>query len=348
MSESKLSPSLGLASHSFVLHLWPRHDDLLSFDPSSVAALLYLQLTLPGQFALAYCANPDLSPSGKLHNARNVDADLNPVQTAQLTARIAHVESNYGDLIRYYVPARIRSSHKARLEAVELWDVPEVEEEPEEQRRVVFGKRKRPRPQPDAHHFKRTFEREKVVEKAKALFEVYDRLLGDHSYFMGSQSPTTLDVVFAAHTHMLLNLRLPDLLVASALESYPRLVTHCRTVISAASPPHAPAPPTIQHGWLSSLRSLFPWPRSRPAHSAASALANSPEVQSIERRYRLWRWGFIAGSVLATTGYLFLAVTTFIAQNPEVVAQIRAAAEGGIEGAVVEASDDDGDDVDEE
>ncbi|KAI0640818.1 hypothetical protein C8Q79DRAFT_1015041 [Trametes meyenii] len=79
-------------------------------------------------------------------------------------------------------------------------------------RRVVFGKRKRPRPQPDAHHLKRTFEREKVVEKAKALFEVYDRLLDDHSYFMGSQSlttPTTLDVVFAVHTHMLLNLPSP-------------------------------------------------------------------------------------------------------------------------------------------
>ncbi|KAI0670402.1 hypothetical protein C8Q78DRAFT_1036004 [Trametes maxima] len=394
MSESKLSPSP--ASHSLVLHLWPKHDDLLSFDPSSVAALLYLQLTLPGQFAVVYCANPDLSPSGqlpflthglyhasglspilsyvrRLHNARNVDADLSPVQTAQLTARVAHVESNYGDLInhslyslqenwqtvtrptlismlpvpqRYYVPARIRSSHKARLEAVELWDVPEVEEEPEEQRRVVFGKRKRLRPQPDVHHFKRTFEREKVVEKAKALFDVYDRLLGDHTYFMGSETPTTLDVVFAAHTHILLNLRLPDLLVASALESYPRLVTHCRAVMSAAFPPHAPAPPTIQHSWLSSLRSLFPWPRPRPAHSAASALASSPEVQSVERRYRLWRWGFIAGSVLATTGYLFLAVTTFIAQNPEVVAQIRAAAEMGVEATAIEA-DDDEDEVDE-
>ncbi|KAI8998652.1 hypothetical protein BD414DRAFT_552266 [Trametes punicea] len=258
MSESKLSPLLG--TRDLVLHIWPKHQNLLSFDPSSVAALLYLQLVLPGHFAIAYCANPDLSPSGqlpflthglfhasglsaivayvrRLPNARNLDAGLSPVEVAQLTARVAHVDSSYGDLVnhmlyslhenwsdvtrpalismlpvpqRYYVPARIRASHQTRLEAVELWDVPEVEEEPEEQRRVVFGKRKKHRPDPEAHHFKKAFEREKVVEKARAFFDVYERLLGDRQFFTGSERPTTLDVIFAAHTHMLVDIRLPD------------------------------------------------------------------------------------------------------------------------------------------
>lgn len=62
MSESKLSPSL--ASRDLVLHVWPKYGDALSFDAVSVAALLYVQLALPGQFAIAYCANPDLSPTG--------------------------------------------------------------------------------------------------------------------------------------------------------------------------------------------------------------------------------------------------------------------------------------------
>ena len=63
MSESKPSPSPG---HRPVnLHVWPNHGDLLSFDVASIAALLFLQLTIPGQFSLSYCANPDLSPSGE-------------------------------------------------------------------------------------------------------------------------------------------------------------------------------------------------------------------------------------------------------------------------------------------
>ncbi|KAI0636991.1 hypothetical protein C8Q77DRAFT_1168735 [Trametes polyzona] len=377
MSESKFSPSL--ASRDIVLHVWPKHGEVLSLNAPSVAALLYLQLALPGHFAIAYCANPDLSPTGqlpflthgiyhasglsaiaayvrKLHHARDPDAGLSSIQNAQLTARIAHIESCYGDLVnhmlfslqenwgmvtrpalismlpipqRYYVPARIRMSHKTRLEATELWDVPEVEEqEQEEQRRVVFGKKRKPKPNPDVetHHFKKVFQREKVVEKAKSLFDVYDRLLGDHQFFSGSDNPNTLDIVFAAHSHLLLNLRLPDPLVTSTLESYPRLVAHCHAVVSAAFPPNSPFPPTHQESWLSSLRHLIPWPRTPKPHSAThtAALANSPEAQQIERRYRLWRWGFIAGSALATTAYLWFAISLILVKNGNVVARLGA------------------------
>ncbi|KAL7283375.1 hypothetical protein ACG7TL_002805 [Trametes sanguinea] len=374
MSESKLSPLLG--SRDIVLHLWPKHKDLLSFDPASVAALLYLQLALPGHFSVAYCANPDLSPSGQLPfltqglyhasglssiiafvrrhpNARNLDAGLSPLETAQLTARIAHVDSCYGDLVnhmlyslhenwidvtrpalismlpvpqRYYVPARLRESHKARLEAVELWDVPEVEEEePEEQRRVVFGKRRKHRPDPEAHHFKKTFNREQVVERARALFDVYDRLLGDDRFFMGNEWPTTLDVLFAAHSHVLLDLQLPDPLVTSAITSYPRLVAHCRSVLSTAFPPNSPFPPTHQQGWLSSLRCLIPWPRTPTSHrSNHAAREGSPEAREIERRYKLWRWGFIAGSLLVSAAYVLYAVSIVLVKDGDVVARIGA------------------------
>lgn len=110
---------------------------------------------------------------------------------------------------RYYVPARIRNSHKARLQAVDLWDVPEEEEAEEaEERRVVFGKRRKQKLGANAGplQYKKAFEREKVhssviasgralsllndevVEKAKALFDVYDRLLGNRQFFNGSET----------------------------------------------------------------------------------------------------------------------------------------------------------------
>ena len=62
---------------------------------------------------------------------------------------------------RYYVPSRIRLSHKARLEAVELWHVPEVEEEEEEPRKV-FGGKKKTRRHTEPSKSKTAFEREKA------------------------------------------------------------------------------------------------------------------------------------------------------------------------------------------
>ena len=47
------------------LYIWPRQWGLPSFDPSCLAAVLYLQLTLPGRFAVVECTSPDTSPSGR-------------------------------------------------------------------------------------------------------------------------------------------------------------------------------------------------------------------------------------------------------------------------------------------
>ncbi|KAI0709218.1 Tom37 C-terminal domain-containing protein, partial [Earliella scabrosa] len=363
MSESKPSPSPG---HRTVnLHVWPNHGDLLSFDVASIAALLFLQLTIPGQFSLSYCANPDLSPSGqlpyithglhhasglssifayvrKLPNARNPDTGLNASQVAQLTARIAHVESTYGDLVNhmlyslqenwssvtrpalvsmlpvpqcYYVPSRIRGSYKARLEASELWHVPEVEDEPEEPRSVL-GRRKKQRADDKPHKYKSVLEREKVVEKTRSFFDVYDRLLGEQTFFMGGQTPSTLDVVFAAHTHVLLSLKFPDPLVVSVLaESYSRFISHRDTVLSMALPDQRLFPPVAQKSWSSSLRYIVPWPRKPVQRRASAAFANSPEVKKLEWRYKLWRWGFIGASVLAAAAYLHFATIVILIPN---------------------------------
>ncbi|KAH9854213.1 Tom37 C-terminal domain-containing protein [Lenzites betulinus] len=347
MSGSKLSPSI--TSRDLVLHIWPKYDSVLSFDVASSAVLLYLQLALPGQFSVAYSANPKLPPAGqlpfltqgidhasglgpivsylqKLHHAHNLDAGLNSVHAAQLAEHIAHVQANYGDLVnhmlyalkdnwarvtkpalvsmlpvpqRYTVPARIRESHKVRLQEVDLWDVPEEseeeekDEEEEKHHRIVSRKRRKKKSGTNAGplQFKQAFGREKVVEKAKALFNLYDRLLGSHRFFNGRETPTTLDVVFAAHTHMLLDLRLPDPPVTTTLESYPRLVVHCRAVLSSAFSPGVPLPPTIQRSKLSSLRRLVPWPKSPKKHKlrrTVSTPETSTEAQQAGQRYREW------------------------------------------------------------
>lgn len=77
MSDSP-SPSAPL-----VLHIWPAHGQALSLDPASAAALLYLQLAIPGRFSVAHCANPDVSPSG-----RSVALVLHWTRCAQLTPGI--------------------------------------------------------------------------------------------------------------------------------------------------------------------------------------------------------------------------------------------------------------------
>ncbi|CAK5265043.1 unnamed protein product [Mycena citricolor] len=111
-----------------VLHIWPAHFGLISSDPSCLAAALLLQLTIPGKFAIEYCTNPDLSPSGSLpylshentyisslpsiisyltlleggnFKAVDVDAGLSAIENSKRIAWCSHVESNLGTLVAY-------------------------------------------------------------------------------------------------------------------------------------------------------------------------------------------------------------------------------------------------------
>ncbi|KAG1754632.1 outer mitochondrial membrane transport complex protein-domain-containing protein [Suillus lakei] len=111
------------------LHIWPSRWNLPSIDPTCIAALFYLQLTIPGKFEVMECTNPDVSPSGKLpflthghaavssipaiisfvsslaksttSGARDLDASLSAPQRAKRTAWCSHVEANIGDLVAY-------------------------------------------------------------------------------------------------------------------------------------------------------------------------------------------------------------------------------------------------------
>jgi sorting and assembly machinery component 37 len=62
---------------------------------------------------------------------------------------------------RYYVPARIRESYRPRLEAVQLWNLPGIEQE-EKPHFWEREKLKEPTEGDRKEKFKRVFEREKV------------------------------------------------------------------------------------------------------------------------------------------------------------------------------------------
>lgn len=47
------------------LHIWPSRWNLPSIDPTCIAAVFYLQLTIPGKFEVVECTNPDASPNGE-------------------------------------------------------------------------------------------------------------------------------------------------------------------------------------------------------------------------------------------------------------------------------------------
>ncbi|KZT11324.1 uncharacterized protein LAESUDRAFT_692034 [Laetiporus sulphureus 93-53] len=257
-----------------------------------------------------------------LADALNLDHSLGPVEKAQSTAYKAHVQSEYGDLLahmmyslhanwwnvtrpalvsmlpapqRYFVPGRIRESYRPRLEFAGLWNVPGIEQEDDE-RFSVFRERRRKKKETRDQKFKKVFEREKVLEKARAFFSLYARLLGDERFFHpNSARPSSLDVLFAAHTHILIGLPFTDTLIKSLLsESFPSLVAHATAVGSFAFPDPGSFS-IVETDIRTSFSSLFPRPFIISWRQQKSTSSNEA------RRYTLVRWGFVS---LATAGLL--------------------------------------------
>ncbi|KAI0263365.1 hypothetical protein BC834DRAFT_971359 [Gloeopeniophorella convolvens] len=349
------------------LHIWPGAWGLPSREPASLAAALYLQLALPGRFALQACADPDASPTGQLpylthgHHAvggfasvaryvaglapasvprvaredgttdnddddpfsADVDVMLSAQERAQRTAWLAHAERALGDLVahvffslpanydaltgptlaalygapqRLYVPARVRAAYQARLEASGLWALPgeEVEEEAPAPRK--FGDKKEEKKQDPKRTFKSAFERERVLERARAAFDLYARLLGDKRYFFYDR-PTSLDLVLAAHVLLLVDAPLPDPLLAPLLSNtHPTLLAHARRVLAAAAP-RTPTLPTPGY----SLSALLPYPSVRAWWARCGA-----ETSAEERRYARARWHWAGLALLGAVGYVAL------------------------------------------
>ncbi|KAI6109524.1 hypothetical protein F5141DRAFT_1115148 [Pisolithus sp. B1] len=305
---------------SYVLHVWPSQWGLQSLDPTCLASVMYLQLSMPGKFQVAESCDPDMSPNGHLpflihghlahasfpsivsfvtslsraraSGVRNIDASLSASQRAQSIAWWSHVEASLGDLVshmffgvdanfwgltrptltslmpipqRYYVPGRIRESYRRRLETSGLWRSPATEQE----HKSPFAKNEKKR---DDHTstFTRAFEREKVMEKARTILDLYARLL-DGKKFLFEAHPTSLDVYLAAHILLLANPPFPgSVLQILLLEKYTSL-----------APPYELAAPSKP-----SVLSLFTFGRGVTKEVKAS---NPDDV-----RFQRMRWVWVA------------------------------------------------------
>ncbi|KAF8350573.1 hypothetical protein F5887DRAFT_939941 [Amanita rubescens] len=280
---------------AIVLHVSPGKWGLPSIDPSCLAAIIFLQLTIPGKFSVLECSNPDTSPSGQLpclthdHHVvvlipsiikyvsklgawkndefanTDLDQDLGNSQRSQGVAWSAHAEAHLGDLVyymlysqpsnwanmtfpalcsafhllqRYYVPTRIREMYRPRLEASGLWNHPEVEKEPKKPfQRISLEKEKAE----NTSVFQQAFEKEKVVEKAKVILDIYSRLLKG-TFFSGRERPISLDAIVSAHVLLLLEPPYPAPVIRQLLvDSYPTLVTHARLIFAQTLGEAAPA-----------------------------------------------------------------------------------------------------------
>ncbi|KAJ3535183.1 hypothetical protein NM688_g7015 [Phlebia brevispora] len=280
----------------------------------------------------------------RLEGVRQLDTSLSVAEKAQATARIAHVEAELGDFVahvyyalstnwterihpmlvsllpvpqRYFLPKRIRESYRPRLEAVELWSAEGVADEEEEEKiRFAFRRATRKtKKQAEEKKKRHLFARDKVLEKARAFFDIYTKLLGDNTYFYSSEIPTTLDIVLAAHIH-LLQQPLPDSLLRDLLaESYPQLLEHAHEVYEYAFNPALPTPPTTPHRLSFSLSFILPSPPafwgfwSTDNTEETDTSDGAKEVKAVRRRFTTYRWGFFAAVLAAFGAYLAFSDT---------------------------------------
>ncbi|KAF8682133.1 Outer mitochondrial membrane transport complex protein [Rhizoctonia solani] len=211
---------------------------------------------------------------------------------------------------RLYVPNRLRKVHQPRLEAIGMWDAHYIEE-PEPTKPTTKA------PQqpgiPPVQIYKHAFARERLLNKARTAFELLSGLLGDHDFIYGD-SPTTIDIILAAHILPILHIPFPTSTISDELrKSYDTLATHADRILKLSrEPPPAPilGTPTVR----SSLSAVFnSWRKEK------NAFAQEKEKESVTKsdfsaKYGKWIFGLIAG--VGSMVYLFATGIVSI-QNAE-------------------------------
>ncbi|KAJ6623500.1 hypothetical protein B0H10DRAFT_1786622 [Mycena sp. CBHHK59/15] len=184
-----------------------------------------------------------------------MDSTLSAFERSQKLAWCSHVEANLGNLClymlyslpdnwaklthptmvfvlpvpqRYYVPGRIRNTHRPRLEAAGLWN-----------QHLNGSKTQKSSPE-HKDKIAQAFQREKVLQTARASLDIYVRLL-EKKHFVYYNRVSTLDIMLAAHVLLILKPPFPDKLLSNLLaESYPALVSHAETLLARSL--ESPAP----------------------------------------------------------------------------------------------------------
>ncbi|KAJ7097741.1 hypothetical protein B0H15DRAFT_822415 [Mycena belliarum] len=246
-----------------------------------------------------------------------IDAGLNSFEISQKIAWCSHIEANLGDLVsymlyslpanwvnlthrtlayslpvpqRYYVPGRIRGTHRPRLEAAGLWH-----------QHVLEPSDLLPSKSSADHKEKiaQAFQREKACQTARDSFELYARLLQSDNQFVYRGRLTSLDVALAAHILVILKPPFPDPLFSDLLvKSYPTLVAHAERILQKSLDLPAPVHSSPNSHSISSLFPSFGNINRTPARSDKS---------DEDREFELVSWGWTALAV-GSVGLYFLAI----------------------------------------
>ncbi|KAI0321659.1 hypothetical protein OF83DRAFT_1161721 [Amylostereum chailletii] len=264
----------------------------------------------------------------------DLDILLSLSERAHRTAWAAHVQSTLGDLVahvlyslpenfntlthptlvslfsipqRYYVPARIRQTYQARLDASGLWALAGEEIEDTAAEQPKFPREKKPSQPPldKAKVWKTAFFRERVLERARDALEPYARLLGENKFFFYDR-PTSLDVLLAARILLLTAPPFPDPLLGELVRvSFPSLLNHAHAVLDTAFPrrPFAANYHALPFE-IYSLRSLLPPLDAFTGKRKAEEHEKTKEEKEIEQRYTRGRWLFVGMSIAASVWYL--------------------------------------------
>ncbi|KAF8343898.1 uncharacterized protein EI90DRAFT_3284450 [Cantharellus anzutake] len=210
----------------------------------------------------AYLASLDLSTLDSEEDEEtlppprtSLDNHLSSAEKAQSLAWRVYIESRMGDLVahsmysshsnyysvtrpalvsmlplpqRFYVPGRIRALQRERLRGAFMWE--EGEETEETSKSQFFSVEKT-----SGSLMQRAFNRERLVEKARDIFETLSGLVPGNDSFVYGDNPSLVDAVLAAHILFILHIPFPDpVLKTILLESFPLLVSHALLVHSRA------------------------------------------------------------------------------------------------------------------
>ena len=111
-------------------------------------------------------------------------------------------------------------------------------------------------------------------------------------------SPTTLDIILAAHILLLLNPPFPDPLLKTLLtDSYPTLVDHARLVHAEAQVSNPEIPTSPAHSYT--LWSLVPQSAAKQGEKKEPKARNEEDI-----RFDRMRWAWIALAVGSVAFYL--------------------------------------------
>ncbi|WWC89005.1 uncharacterized protein L201_003922 [Kwoniella dendrophila CBS 6074] len=228
-----------------------------------------------------------------------------------------------------YIPQRLRSIIRSRLQHVGLWGLGGLNDgdaADEDRQRLdeafVVGPAGTLAPRAwsgwsagkDMEERRRKWGEQELEKKIKSVFDPIVRRLGDESYFFGNK-PTTLDLHLFAQLTFILTPTLPNPLLPNIIRStYPTMIAHHDRLLSLLFPnsgwnlvPRSTVPPPPQKSYLESITSLFTisTASSRNNHGQSSNGEKEKKGKSAEeKKFERGRWLWFTGATVAMIGYV--------------------------------------------